>query len=213
MNQTTENVRKSYDLVADEYTAHIADELEYKPLDRDLLRRFVRQTRRSGQVCDLGCGPGHVTSYLYEQGASVLGIDLSARMVELARQHHPDIEFQQGNMAALTDIQDESWAGIVAFYSLIHFERPQLVAVLQEFYRVLQPNGLLLLAFHEGQEVRHFDEWWNQPVSLNFNFFERTEIEHYLNTAGFTIEESLTRSPYDSVEVQTQRSYIIARKP
>jgi ubiquinone/menaquinone biosynthesis C-methylase UbiE len=211
MDQHTENVQKSYDQVADEYVSRIAHELEHKPLDRELLDRFARWIHGLGLACDLGCGPGHIARYLYEHGVSVLGIDLSSRMVELARKLNPGIEFRQGNMASL-DIEDESWAGIVAFYSLIHLHRQQVVPVLHEFCRVLQPNGLLLLAFHQGQEMRHVEEWWGKQVSLDGVFFERDEMEGYLREAGFEIEESLVRSPYVGVEVQTQRAYIFARK-
>ncbi len=211
MDQNTENVQKSYDQVADEYVSRIARELEYKPLDRELLNRFAREVYGLGFACDLGCGPGHVARYLYEHGASVLGINLSSRMVELARKLNPGIEFRQGNMASL-DIDDGSWAGIVAFYSLIHLHRPQVVPVLQELCRVLQPHGLLLVAFHQGQEVRHVEDWWGKQVSLDAVFFERDEMEDYLREAGFEIEESLVRPPYVGVEVQTQRAYVFARK-
>jgi len=211
MDQNTENVQKSYDQVADEYVSRIAHELEHKPLDRELLDRFAKGIHGLGLACDLGCGPGHVARYLYEHGVSVIVIDLSSRMVELARKLNPGIEFRQGNMASL-DIEDGSLAGIVAFYSLIHLHRPQVVPVLQEFSRVLQPNGLLLLAFHQGQEVRHVQEWWGKQVELFGVFFERDEMEGYLREAGFEIEESLVRSPYVGVEVQTQRVYIFARK-
>jgi SAM-dependent methyltransferase len=212
MDQNTGNVQKSYDQVADEYVSRIYHELKHKPLDRGLLDRFAQEARGSGPVCDLGCGPGHVTRYLHEQGVPVLGIDLSPRMVVLARKLNPGIEFQQGNMASL-DVQDGSWAGIVAFYSIIHLPRPQVVPVLQEFRRVLQPNGLLLLAFHQGQEVRHMEEWWGKQVLLDGVFFERDEMEGYLREAGFDIEESIERAPYAGVETQTQRIYIFGRRP
>jgi len=211
MDEALENVQRSYDRVAEAYMAHIADELVHKPLDREVLARFASQVHGQGPVCDLGCGPGHVTRYLHEHGASVSGIDLSPRMVELARQLNPGLAFQQGNMASLA-IEDASWAGIVAFYSLIHFQRAQIIAVLQEFYRVLRPGGLLLLAFHQGQEIRHLEEWWGQPVELDGVFFERAEMEGYLLSAGFTIEAGYIRAPYPDVEVQTQRVYLQARK-
>ena len=211
MHQSMENVQKSYDQVADEYTSRFFQELEHKPLDCALLDRLAEEVRGLGLVGDLGCGPGHVARYLHEHGVSVLGIDLSPRMVELARQLNPGIEFQQGNMAAL-DVEDEAWVGIVAFNSVIHFPRPQVVPVLREFHRVLRPNGLLLLSFHAGQEVRHVEEWWGKQVSLNGVFFEREEMEGYLREVGFAIEVSMQRAPYAGIEVQTQRVYILMRK-
>ncbi len=211
MDQYMEDVQRSYDQVADEYTLRFFHELEHKPLDRALLDLLAERVRGLGLMCDLGCEPGHVTRYLHERGVSVLGIDLSPRMVELARKLNPGITFEQGNMAALT-VEDEAWVGIVAFYSVIHFPRPQVVPVLHEFHRVLRPNGVLLLSFHAGQEVKHVEEWWAKPVSLVGFFFEREEMEGYLREAGFAIEVSMQRAPYVEVEVQTQRVYLLARK-
>lgn len=208
----TNEVREGYDQIAEEYVARIFHELEHKPLDRELLDRFAAEVRGLGPVCDIGCGPGHVARYLHGRGVNVLGIDLSPRMVERARQLNPGIEFQQGNMASL-EVDDEAWAGIVAFYSIIHIPREEVVRVLREFKRVLRPNGLLLLAFHQGQEIRHVEEMWGKSVSLDFVFFERSEMEGYLRAAGFEVEESIERPPYEGVEVQTQRVYIFARKP
>ena len=69
--------QESYDLVADEYVRRIFDELQHKPLDRQLLDRFAASVRDVGPACDMGCGPGQVARYLHEQGAGVCGVDLS----------------------------------------------------------------------------------------------------------------------------------------
>jgi ubiquinone/menaquinone biosynthesis C-methylase UbiE len=212
MNQGVNELRDGYDQVAEEYVARIFHELEHKPLDRELLDRFATEVRDLGPVCDMGCGPGHIAHYLHSRGVNVLGIDLSPRMIEQARQLTPAIEFLEGNMSSL-NVDDEAWAGIAAFYSIIHIPREEVIRVLREFRRVLQPNGLLLLAFHQGQETVHLEEWWGKKVSIDFIFFQRAEMEGYLRTAGFEIEDSIERPPYEGVEVQTQRVYIFARKP
>jgi SAM-dependent methyltransferase len=212
MQPDFESTKASYDLVAPEYTRLISDELKDKPLDRELLDRFAARVAGKGLACDLGCGPGHVARYLHERGADVFGIDLSPGMMEQARQINPGIEFQQGNMRAL-DLPDGALAGIAAFYSIIHIPRQEVASVLQELRRVLQPGGLLLLAFHRGSDVLHMEEWWGHAVSLDFAFFEREEMEGYLRQAGFTIEESIERAPYPEVEHPSHRVYIFARKP
>jgi hypothetical protein len=79
--------------------------------------------------------------------------------------------------------------------------------------RALHAGGLLLLAFHIGEEVVHIDEWWDKPVDLDFYFFTREELEGYLHEAGFEIERSLERAPYVEVEHPSQRGYILAKKP
>jgi SAM-dependent methyltransferase len=162
-------------------------------------------------VCDLGCGPGHVARYLREHGVQVCGLDLSSELVERARQLNPDVKFEQGNMFAL-NAADATWAGIVAFYSIIHIPRTDHVPVLSEMRRVLRSGGLLLLAFHVGDEVVHFDELWGQAVSLDFHLFCADAVVGALRHAGFEVEKIVERDPYPNVEAQTRRGYILASK-
>jgi SAM-dependent methyltransferase len=212
MDQDLIELQNSYDEVAEEYVARIFHELEHKPLDRELLDRFAANVRDLGLVCDIGCGPGHVARYLHDRGVNVFGIDLSPRMIEQARQLNPGIAFKQGNMLSL-DVDDEMWEGIVAFYSLIHIPHEKMILALHELKRVLRPNGLLLLSFHLGQEIMHRDELWGKKVSMDFIFFERCEMEGYLKSAGFKIEDVFERPPYEGVEYPSRRAYIFAQKP
>jgi ubiquinone/menaquinone biosynthesis C-methylase UbiE len=210
--QQLDNLQASYDRVAEEYARRIFDELQYKPLDRQLLDRLAAGVPEGGIICDMGCGPGQIARYLHDRGAHVIGVDLSAQMITQARQLNPDLEFKQGNMLAL-DVEAGAWAGIAAFYSIIHIPREEVVTALHELKRVLQPGGLLLLAFHLGTEVVHLEEWWEQPVSADFVYFQAPEMQAYLQAAGFQIEDLLERPPYPDVEYQSHRAYILARKP
>jgi SAM-dependent methyltransferase len=204
-------LQSSYDSIAEEYVTRIYHELDGKPLDRQLLDRLADRVRDRGTVCDLGCGPGHVARYLRDRGASVMGVDLSARMVEQARRLNPDIPFQAGNILSLEAVS-ESWAGIAAFYSLIHIPRARMAAALRELWRVLKPEGLLLAAFHLGEEDMHLEEMWGRAVSMDFLFFQTRELEAYLQEAGFVIEEAIERAPYEGVEHPSRRAYLFARK-
>lgn len=202
----------SYDHVADEYVLRIFDELQHKPLDRQLLDRFAASVRFFGSACDMGCGPGHVARYLNEHGVQVSGVDLSLAMVDRASRLTPGVEFRQGDMTAL-DIPDATWAGIAAFYSIIHIPRDEMTQTLGELRRVLRPGGLLLLAFHIGDDSVHLDEWWGQKVCIDFFFFRPDEVAGYLRAAGFEIDEIVEREPYPEVEHQSRRAYIFARRP
>jgi SAM-dependent methyltransferase len=210
------NVRATYDRVADEYAARIFGELADKPFDRAILDRFAERARPLGPVCDLGCGPGQVARYLHEgwhqRGLEVFGIDLSPTMVERARALNPGLRFEQGTMLAL-DLADDSLGGIAAFYSIVNVPREDQPRAFAELQRVLVPGGLLLVAFHVGDETVHLDEWWDTPVSVDFYFFQPDEIVDRLAAAGFTIEERHVREPYPDVEHPSRRAYLLARKP
>jgi len=210
-DETTRSIRESYDRLAEEYTRRIADELQHKPLDRELLDRFAKQTKGRGDVCDMGCGPGHVARYLRDAGASVFGLDLSPGMLEQARKLNPDISFREGNMLSL-DMPDGTLAGVTAFYAIVNIPRKSVPLVFSEIRRVLQSSGLLLLAFHIGNEVLHEDELWGQKISMDFLLFQPSEIGLDLEEAGFNIEEVVEREPYPDVEYPSRRAYIFARK-
>ena len=208
-----QSVRESYDRVAEEYARRLFNELQQKPLDRELLNRFAAEVIGRGEVCDMGCGPGHVARHLRDSGTTVFGLDFSPRMLEQARQLNPDISFLEANMMAL-DLQDGRLAGIAAFYAVVNIPKESLTVVFREMERVLQPGGLLLVAFHTGDEVLHEDELWGLPISLDFFFFQPSVIQQYIEAAGLAVEEIIERGPYPpEVEYQSRRAYIFARKP
>jgi ubiquinone/menaquinone biosynthesis C-methylase UbiE len=209
MNPNENTTRTSYDRVAAQYALRMNDELDHKPLERRLLVEFA--ARVEGRIADVGCGPGHVAAYLQEQRADVLGLDLSLAMVEQARDLHPTVEFAVGDMRSLP-LEDSALGGIVAVYSLIHIPRLEVVAVLREFRRVLRAGGRLLVGFHIGEEIRHSDEWWGEPVNLDFIFFTPAEMAGYLAAADFTLDQIIEREPYPDVEVQTRRAYLLSSK-
>ena len=204
----------SYDAVAAAYADQFTDELRHKPLDRALLTAFAEQVRPAGtrrsRVWDIGCGPGQVTAFLAGLGLDAAGVDLSGEMVAQARVRHPDLDFRTGSMTALP-APDGCWDGLVSFYSLIHMiDDADVRTALAEFRRVLTADGLLLLAVHAGEEVRHSDEWFGVPVDVSFRFFDPAWLSAELDRAGFTVESLTRRQPYPS-EVATTRAYLLAR--
>lgn len=213
MNQQRVDTQTSYDRIADEYARQIYGELAGKPLDRAILDQFAGRLRGRGVVCDMGCGPGQIGRYLADRGLPVVGVDLSPGMLAQAAALNPDIPFRAGDMRAL-DEPDGAWAGIAAFYSIIHIPPGEVVAALAEMRRVLRPGGLLLLAFHIGDEVVRPDEMMGQPVALDFWFYTPEQMRGWLEQAGYAVEEVTEREPYaPDVEHQSRRAYMLARKP
>ncbi|HVG09602.1 MAG TPA: class I SAM-dependent methyltransferase [Thermoanaerobaculia bacterium] len=204
------SIRDSYDAAASAYADHLFTELEQKPLDRHLLNRFAEATRGQGWVADLGCGPGHVAKYLREQGVSVIGVDLSAEMIKVAGNLSPGIDFRVGDMRRL-DFDNASLAGVVAFYSIVHFEAAELCTVFREMRRVLRQDGLALISFHIGDQVVHVDDLFGAPVSLDFRFHVPDAVIAALRQAHFHVVEEVEREPYEGAEHPSRRCYLLAR--
>ena len=201
----------TYDAVAEPYADAYFAELSRKPFDCALLERFAASLSPQGSVADIGCGPGQVARFLKDScGLEVSGFDLSPQMVAVAQRLNPDLNFSVGDMRKL-ETPNGAFAGIVAFYSIIHLQRAEVEGVFGELSRVLQPGGLLLISFHIGRGETHAESWFDKQVSLTATFFEVEEVAGYLSSVGFSVVETQVRPPYAS-EVQTERGYTVAKK-
>jgi SAM-dependent methyltransferase len=206
-----DGTRKGYDAVSRAYAERFGNELAGKPMDREVLDGFAGRLAQSARIVDVGCGPGQIAAYLSDRGADVVGMDLSCGMVTVAREIHPGLDFLAGDMRALP-FADRSLAAISAMYCIIHIQRDEIVAVLAELRRVLGSGGLLLMSFHIGKRVERLTEFLGHSVSIDFVFYERDEMERYLRSTGFEIEESRERGPLPDVEAQTRRAYLLAKR-
>jgi SAM-dependent methyltransferase len=198
---------RSYDAVAAAYEDRFLDELDAKPRDRELLAAFVAVLPDGGPVLDVGCGPGQIGAFVHRaSGRTVLGVDLSPAMAARAAGR------LDGGVAAdvlRLPIAEGCVAGAVAFYSLIHLRRHDLVAGAHELARVLRPGGQLLASFHEGEGEAHLDEFLGQRVEVAATFFTLDEVVDAFQAAGLRIDVTERRPPY-ATEGQTTRLYVAA---
>ncbi|MFI5714897.1 class I SAM-dependent methyltransferase [Nocardia sp. NPDC051750] len=203
------DTRTGYDTIATAYAENFAGELDADPWERAILSAFAEVVGAGEAVAEIGCGPGRITGFLSEHGLAMRGIDLSPAMVELARRRHPDIRFEVGSMTAL-EFSDGSLANAIAWYSLIHIPPAERPGVLAEFHRVLRPGGRLLLGFQAGTEVKHYDEGFGLPVSLDFHRIDPDETAAAAEAAGFTVEMRFFRAPART-ESTPQASLLLVR--
>ncbi|MEM7315213.1 MAG: class I SAM-dependent methyltransferase, partial [Planctomycetota bacterium] len=138
------------------------------------------------------------------------GVDLSTEMIREAKLHFPDQEFAAGDFYDLP-FEDDTFAGCLAFYCIVHLQPEQLVNAFAEMRRVLKPNGLLLLAFHIGTEPVHNEDFLDAGAALTFFPFPVDVVTSALTAAGFKEALAREREPYET-EYPSQRCYVFARK-
>lgn len=154
--------------------------------DVHLITSWAKQC--DGVVLDAGCGPGHWTGHLATEGIDARGIDQVPSFVDHARSVHPEARFEVGDIDAMP-YPDASFAGVLAWYSLIHHDPEDISKPLAEFARVLRPGGGLLLGFFPGSSVEEFDH----AVVRAFRW--PADVLHaHLADAGVEVVETHTRT-------------------
>ncbi|WP_328651291.1 class I SAM-dependent methyltransferase [Micromonospora sp. NBC_00330] len=192
--------RTSYDTVAVSYAHLVRDLLAEAPYERAALASFAElvQGAGGGPVADAGCGTGRITAHLHTLGVDAFGIDLSPGMIDVARRDHPELRFEVGSMTDL-DLADDSVAGLVAWYSLIHIPDDQIGVVLAHFRRVVRPGGPLLLGFHVGDETTVKTEGYGgHPMNVHVHRRQPAQVAALLRQSGFTIDSQTTVTSAES---------------
>jgi ubiquinone/menaquinone biosynthesis C-methylase UbiE len=212
MKQDPNKIKKLYDTLAKNYADAFSDEHEKKPKDQEILLRFSKEVGQKKPVWDLGCGPGQTTNYLKNLGVEISGLDLSEKMLEQAKSLHPGIHFQKGNILEL-DFENDSLAGVVAFYAIVHFTKEQIGIAFREIFRVLQQGGIFLLTFHIGNKTLHIEEFLGKKTDVDFMLFTTEFVYNCLDQHGFEKIEIIEREPYPGVEYESRRAYVFTRKP
>ena len=140
-----------YDDLAETYAAgrHLFD-------TTPILADFAHDLSVGGWILDVGCGAGEpVARYFVDRGDRVTGIDVSERMLTLARRQAPEATFHAMDMRSLA-FPSASFTAITAVYAVFHLPRADHAALFAGFARVLQPGGRLLLTLatreYTGQE-------------------------------------------------------------
>lgn len=184
------DVEAAYSARVAEYVEQLGSVASLHPSDRALIKSWAAQTE--GSIIDAGCGPGHWTAYLVEHGNDVRGLDQVSAFIDRARRTYPEVSFELGSFEKLPDATG-SVGGILAWYSLIHHEPSTVRAVLQEFARVLHPDGGLLLGFFIGPDVEPFDH-----AVVTAYRWSAEALSNELRTAGFEVIETHTRVGRDA---------------
>lgn len=187
--------RTAYDLVAGDYARLLPDTAAEAPADLEVIRRFSGSVPDGGPILDAGCGTGRMVGHLQGLGHHYLaGVDLSPGMIAQARKAHPGASFTVAELAGLP-YPENSFDGILAWYSIIHTAPEELEAVFGQFHRVLRPGGTLLLGFQAGSGARDIRRAYGHDVEMTAHLHGAVDLVGRLDARGFAVDEDLQRAP------------------
>jgi ubiquinone/menaquinone biosynthesis C-methylase UbiE len=197
----------TYDDIAEWYDAWVGTrsmrEDPYFPAMEALMGEVVGR-----RICDLACGQGRVARHLANLGARVVGIDLSAKLLAIARRHElaepRGIEYLHLDVQRLDAESPGIFDGVVCHMALMDI--PDLPASLRGVASLLQPGGWFVFSilhpcFHTAQSGemetsdgpvrtigRYFEEgWWRSDTRTGppgkVGAYHRT-ISTYVNSFG-----------------------------
>lgn len=167
-----------------------------KQLDATLVGPVERVVELAGarpgvRLLDLATGTGTIARAAASRGASVVGIDVSAGMLEVARRLSPGLDLRLADTAALS-FGDGLFDVVTCGLSISHFDDRE--KALGEVLRVLRRDGTFVAsAWADGGSgptrtvFQLLDRYAQQDDSLDEETWAKGQLgSDLLHTAGFT---------------------------
>jgi SAM-dependent methyltransferase len=199
----------AYDRLAAVWSATTDDGPFNGLLERPALRSLVPASLAGAVVLDAGCGSGAQAEWLLDQGAEVIGVDLSPRMVEEARRRCQGRgRFLVADLAEPLPVEPRSLDGITSSLAL-HYVRDWGVP-LGSFASALRPGGWAVISLDHpfgprlpSQQGGYFDTelvtdtWSKADVEVSQRFWKRplSAVSSAFADAGFVIDRIAEPQP------------------
>jgi len=152
---------------------------------REEFGRFIVLLRDGKDILDVGCGGGDHAQFFVDKGYRVTGIDISERMVNIAREKRID--------ACLMDLEeltfaDESFDGIWAVTSLLHVPKTNMPHVMQQLHRTLRPEGILYACVKQGEGEGLFADDADPETKRFFAYYQPDEFKQIFEPKFDTLQ-------------------------
>jgi ubiquinone/menaquinone biosynthesis C-methylase UbiE len=164
---------------------------------------LVARIEAGQRVLDIGCGTGALTVRAAQRGARVVGIDVNAHMLDIARQRVAasgqalDVELREMGVAELDGEPARSYDVVMSGLCFSELTDGERAFALRQAYRLLNPGGFLLLADEViPQGVLRFLLHWciRLPLALLTYLLTQTttrslrRLPGNVQAAGFAVE-------------------------
>lgn len=216
-----EKIKQAYETLAIPYNARIDHKPHNAYYDRPNTLQLIGEVKGL-HVLDAACGPGKYAEILTAKGAKVTGFDLSPKMIELAKERNIDTAsfFVHDLSVPLHSLADASFEVVVCALAMHYVE--DWNAALKEFYRVLKPNGRLIISiehpffeytyfksdlYFEVEPVKCTWKGFGKPVEMNSYRRPLNECINPIIENGFCIDHLLEPKPVKAFEKLDPKHY------
>jgi len=155
------------------------------------------------QVLDAGCGEGYNTRLLARRGAAMTGVDISERMIELAREEERrsplGIRYEHTSYTSLGLFADESFDAVVSFMALM--DGPGFDHAVVELFRVLRPGGTFAFSITHPCFITRGGHWIRDAQGVKTGL----HVSHYFTPAPWIDRWRFTDAPTDAPEFNVPR--------
>jgi SAM-dependent methyltransferase len=217
--------RIAYDLLAEAYAARVETKAHNAFYDRPAM--FALLPLVAGKcVLDAGCGPGIYAEWLVNHGAEVVGLDVSPKMVELARRRLQEkARVIQADLGQPLDFLESNSFDLIVSALALDYVR-DWNGVFKEFFRVLREPGYFVFSVsHPSDEFYDHHPQGNyfdiEQVQMEFNWPDdgvRVQVPYYrrplsamldpLLDAGFILERLVEPQPTSEFEKEDPADYV-----
>lgn len=157
----------------------------HDPAHLSALEWLIERLPPAARTLDVGSGTGRPTAAaLIAAGHSVLGVDVSPVMVELAARQVPEAEFRCGDIRDLP-IEPDSFDGVCVFFSLLQMTRAEQSALARRLALALRPGGHLVLATVPADVEDVEVVFMGRPVRATS--FAEEDVTGMVEAAGLTV--------------------------
>lgn len=176
-----------FDEFAKEYAQRFMDIESYS----DSIDAFCSLIRtEKPRILELGCGPGNVTRLLKIRfpESQITAIDLAPRMIKIAREQLPDIDFRVMDVRTISSIQ-EKFDAIMCSFCLPFLSKADTAQLIAECAELLLPEGVLYISTMEGDESKAGFEAtsFSGAAEIYFNYHNQADLQRSFAECGFEI--------------------------
>lgn len=169
---------------------------------------ITRLNGSSASILEIGCGPGNITRYLLnrEPRLKVEAIDMSPRMIELARINNPAAVFHVMDVRTIEKLTTR-FDGIMCGFCMPYLSKEECIRLIQQCSSRLNEGGIFYFSTIEGKYGQSGYETNSQGDRIYVYYHEAGYLKDAVAQNGLSLI-SITRKDYTRKDGTTQSHLI-----